>query len=743
MTRRHRLLWWLVFGAGTVLRLALFSGYGLGDDVGFFSRYHALLIADSFNPIHAYDFRFGLWLGVVGFMRLFGINEAGFIGFVTLCSVANLGLVYLLARQDWDRTTALLAMALLAVFPLDVLCSTLFVIDIPLAMYCFAAFWLYREALARRSLLWAGAASAMLFVAYTTKQWAVLIGFVFLPEALRDLRRTWRVSLVCGSGFLALVAAYYGWQWARFGDPFHDIHLVRSVAIFLPHSREILVDYPRMLFRANQYGSYFAGFYPHAVLVLAAVFLLRLFRAGKWLVYTAVLLAALAATPSHRVDGQWVVLVPHIFRYLCLLSIPLCLALTAYARELFLLAPRRTPRLGPVVGGTLTAGFLVLSVVQSVALTAPTRDAFGEGRRAIRFLRAFPDERVVSDMDFANRYQNLELRRARYDLTRGLKGETLEARAVEFQGISESLVVTGGGRLPWYGCHRCIADLGPLPIPPTWRLLTTFEGRPLAQYRHEPLRIWQVSQAVVKAGELLAGVPDLEGRTALLRDLVTRRDNAVAAAVGNRILEEAPRTPAVAFLTGKACTALGKLGCAKRHLIDALAGDLPPGQTREALMTLVRVAARSNDFDTARDWARELRRRFPEAPSDPELEDIESGMAEGFARYHGGRYHEARRIYARLAEHDGNADRRRRARYFLALTLFRQGEILQAVKTANAYRATYGEDPAWVELYFREGEALVARNPPRAHEVFADIMARFPSTLWAQEARREGSKWRN
>src|SRR6185503_1220658 len=106
---------------------------------------------------------------------------------------------------------------------------------------------------------------------------------------------------------------------------------------------------PRMLFRANEYGSYFAGFYPHALLVLAVVLLLRLFRAGKWLVYTAVLLAAMAAMPSHRVDGQWVVLVPHIFRYLCLLSIPLCLALTAYAREL-LLPPSRW-RL--VVGATL------------------------------------------------------------------------------------------------------------------------------------------------------------------------------------------------------------------------------------------------------------------------------------------------------------------------------------------------------------------------------------------------------
>jgi 4-amino-4-deoxy-L-arabinose transferase-like glycosyltransferase/tetratricopeptide (TPR) repeat protein len=739
MLRRHLLLWWLVFAGGAVLRLALFSGYGLGDDAGFFPRYHALLMAESFNPlagsfnpVHAYDFRFGLWVGVAGSMHLFGVNEPAFIGFVTLCSLVNLGLVYLLARQEWDRRSGLLAMALLAVFPLDVLCSTLFVIDIPLATYCFGAFWLYREALARRSLVWAGAAAATLLVAYSTKQWAVLVGLIFLLEALPDVRRTWRISLASGGGFLVFVAAYHGWQWFSFGDPLYSFDLERSVASFAPHSREILVDYPRMLFRANEYGSYFAGFYPHALGMLAAVLALRVLRVGKWLLYTGVLLAALAAMPAQRVDGQWVVVVPHIFRYLCLLSIPLCLALTAYARELV----RPAPRWDPALGGTLIAGFIALSIAQSIELTAPTRDAFGEGRRACRFLRGFRDDRIVSDWDFANRYQNLELARTRYDLTRGLVAQTLEARATDFRSVSEEVVVTGGARLPWYGCQRCTADLGNLPVPRGWRLLTTFEDRPLTQYRHEPLRIWRVSLAAEKARELLDGLPDLERREALLRDLSTRGENAVAAAVGIRMLEDSPGLPAVSLLTGKACAALGKLGCVRRHLAHALADGLEAHQAREALMVLVRAAARNGDFDAARRWIGEVRRRFPNATADPEFEDIESGMAEGFFSYHAGRFSKARRIYARLAEDDRDPGRRQRARYFLALSLFRQREIREAVEVTDAYLRSYGEDPFWVELYFREGEALVTRDPARTREVFDEIMARFPGTLWASEARR-------
>src|SRR5262249_20653095 len=147
-----------------------------------------------------------------------------------------------------------LAMALLAALPLDVLSSTLFVIDIPLATYCFAAFWLYRESLkgtGNRALGFALGASVFLLLGYIAKQWAVLVGLLFAAEGLPTVRTTWRQSLVCAGGFLLLLVAYSGWQWVTFGDPIKDLHAIRGMAIFEPHSWDNLLDYPRMLFLPN------------------------------------------------------------------------------------------------------------------------------------------------------------------------------------------------------------------------------------------------------------------------------------------------------------------------------------------------------------------------------------------------------------------------------------------------------------------------------------------------------------
>lgn len=490
-----------VFVAGVALRLVLFSGYGLGDDPGYFLSYRDLLETGTFNPTRAYNYRFSFWIPVVAFMWTFGVSEASWVGFVTVCSAANLVLVYLLARQEWDFAGGLLAMALLAVYPLDVLSSTLFVIDIPLATYCFTAFWLYRDALARTgraALARALGAAVFLFLGYSAKQWAVLVGLLFAVEALRAGRSAWRQSVACAGGFLVLVACYYGWQWIHYGDPLWDVHVVRKVALFSPLDRTLLLDYPGMLFLPTEYGTFFAGFYPHALVALAALLTVREPAAAKWLVYTTILLAALAAAPSHRENGRWVVLVPHIFRYLCLLSIPLVLALTAYASALI--------RWRRPVGIALLAVFMVTSVRQAVALTAPTRDAFGEMRQTSAMLRQFPDERVASDYDFVTRFVAFD-GGWRWSRAIWVRSESPEARALEFRGLADTLVVTGGARLPWYGCARCTANLGGLEPPATWQLLVSIEGRPLTSYRQEPLRIWRAPRSATSRNGSTAPSP--------------------------------------------------------------------------------------------------------------------------------------------------------------------------------------------------------------------------------------------
>jgi len=616
-----RVAWWTILAFAIGLRVALFSGYGLGDDPNYFSAYSTILRDGTWNEHTAYDFRFTFWPGVLAFLKLFGTSEWGWVGFITLCSVLNVPLTYALARQEWERPWAMLAMLLIAVFPLEVVTSTLFAVDVPLATYCYAGFWLYRVGCDHRRrppqrMAAAVAAGLLLFAGFSAKQWGILIGAIVAIEALVGLRDTWRTSLVTAGTFVALLAGYYGWQWIRFHDPIYDVHLVRSVSYFRPHTWKNQTDYLAMLFAPSAYDTWFAGWYPHALVVLALVFAARVRRAGKWILYFVVELVLLSATPSHydAAKGGWLILVPHIFRYLCFLSIPLCLALAAYLREVG--RSWRTP------GLVATAALVAWTVVQAIALAGPTRDAFEEQRRAnALILSTYPDETVWSDFGILGRLEAFAPDRRGDARGHELRAETPAEQARELGQVTDGVVVTGGARLPWYGCIRCAPSIASFRPPPTWRLVSTYREAGMTPYRREPLRIWRVSPSVQRADELLAQRHDEAGRLALLRELVAAGDFANAAEVG-RCLEEYAIGPrgSVAFMTGFSCARLGQPLCARAYYARAMTSDtIAPAEAR----SIVDATLLSEDPDDARlgcRWLRLLRARFP-------AERVDDGVA--------------------------------------------------------------------------------------------------------------------
>src|SRR6266849_4721237 len=241
-SHRHALLAVGIFGFGAFLRLALWSGYGLGDDPNYFQTYFEIYRSGVYDPNEPYAMRFGIWVPVVLCMKVLGVTEAGFIGAITFCSLLNLLLVYAIARQEWGPGGGLLAMALLAAFPLDVLCSTLFANDIILAAYCFAAFWLFRESLAEHvrpglRLLSAVATGPLLLCGFVAKPWVIFIGPLLVCEAIPRLRRRWSSVAVAAGSTGLLVGGFMVWQRLRFGDSLHHITVAKPLAIFLPYNR--------------------------------------------------------------------------------------------------------------------------------------------------------------------------------------------------------------------------------------------------------------------------------------------------------------------------------------------------------------------------------------------------------------------------------------------------------------------------------------------------------------------------
>jgi hypothetical protein len=613
--------------------------------------------------------------------------------------------------------------------------STLFAIDIPLSTYCFTAFWLYRAACRHdvgtvRLVGMAFASGVSLFLAYTAKQSALLIGALFAAEALWQPRDTWRASLVSTATLGLLLGAYLGWQWRRFGDPLYDVRLVSSVARFEPHTWANQLDYYRMLFLPDAYGGFFAGWYPHALVLLAVVFALRVRTAGKWLLYCMLALVGLSSVPARYEDGQWVLLVTHIFRYLCFASIPLCLALTGYLRELV--------RWRPSVGIAFIAALLGWTIVQAVDLSWPSRDAFGEQRRANAvILSMFPDELVWSDFGFLGRIMSFAPDHRETARIREIRSENPVAQARELANVTEGVVVSGGGRLPWYGCITCALSIAAFTPPPTWTLVTMYGAAENGPNRRESLRVWRVSPAVPQANALLAERVDDPSRVALLRELVASGADAVAAEVGRRLAEE-PLQPggSIAYLTGLAYWRMGRLATARAYWTRALGGTLSPAEARDILRAAI-VRGTPDDVDIVPGWVAGVRARFP-GELDPAMEAARPWLAEARPLLHAARYAEAATILRAIRDREGaTRARRQQAHYLVALSLLRAGAFDAGAQEAESYRKSYGEDDAWsIELRYREAEARLAVDGDRARQMLADLVARAPRSIWSAEARR-------
>ncbi len=207
--------------------------------------------------------------------------------------------------------------------------------------------------------------------------------------------------------------------------------------------------------------------------------------------------------------------------------------------------------------------------------------------------------------------------------------------------------------------------------------------------------------------------------------------------MGEALLRDAPAAERGELLhwTGLALVRSGRWRRGERLLEEHLAAATDPAEVRDDIIQLALATAARADFAKARGWAARLRERLPGSPPDPQLADIESGLAEGVTMYHTGRLEDARRRFAALAAQD-NPLTRRRARYFLALTLFRMDRLAEALEQSDAYKAAYGEDADWVELHYRHAEDMIVRDPAAAREILGDLVARFPASFWAGEARR-------
>ncbi len=474
-------------GVGIAIRLAWFSGLGLGDDN--LLKFHVdVLLNDGVVWPHLNAYRFTWWIPTAVSCRLLGVGEAGLLVPVVLFDALGMLLLYAFGKFLWGTSGAVIATLLLLVHPLDFAWSTMLTHDILLSFFSGLAILLILKALheeetARKRRDWMLAALC-LWLGFHTKISVVLLGPGIVLIGLLYRRRLDRHALVFVWTGLLLFGGTVLVSYVFTGDPiapytseieYQGLAQANSVE-FHRLTSSVFWSYPRWLFWRSDLGDFVHSLYPH---LLVTLFALSPFLGLRTSAAVAAWLAAVFLGMQFNVriwEGTWIspfrnIRHSHVFVY------PIILLLTGYLVALW----RRHPRVLVV----LLAPLLLFSARESIRTADRTRPVFANLRSATAFMAELPPKPVFTDKLFLDRLWLAGLH--------WLGGElqpSADLRRRQFAEAGSSYAVTGGPRDPYYGCFHCIGraeELGerwtllrewPLPedAPPWWP---------------EPLRVWE------------------------------------------------------------------------------------------------------------------------------------------------------------------------------------------------------------------------------------------------------------
>jgi len=491
--------------AGLSIRLLLFCGDGLGDDSNYFSAFKNIYDGKFLNS--QYYHRFSYWIPQVLIWKFLGINEFTFLLPILLSSLGCICLVYCIGKELFGTAVGLIGASLMAVHPFEVLNATLFSTDVNLSLYmlCCVYFFLLAQRSYRHVYFFLSA--LFLLFSFVNKPFGIFIVLV-LPvlilikeRRLRDMLRYWPMALWSVALFTVLLLGF----WKLTGDPLEiiNIYYTREPFHSAPIDRYQLSIYPKQMFLKSEFGERFHGFHFYAV-VLCLFFV----RRTDWPKIFGVLLWFMLIFSCHEFlpqkieAGQWLT-AQRIFRYFVIVVPPSVIWLAYFWGKWHRLSPR-----------TFFVAFLAylsLSVFWCWDSTRYSRIAFGEVREALVHLKGLGDVDIYADDYFLSKYQRL-MNAGNPDsrLHFWRDAETRHAWRSLFQSVSSGYVVTGGPRLPYYGCYSCIPNLGDFKPPPYWTLVKEFNREIFPPWKLEALRIWKVSSCEGLSGDVSIADPEFE-----------------------------------------------------------------------------------------------------------------------------------------------------------------------------------------------------------------------------------------
>lgn len=489
--QKQNLIFNILLG-GLILRWVLFCGDGLGDDPNYFHSFKN--IYDGYILNDPYYHRFSYWVPHVLIWKIFWINEFTFILPILLSSIGCIYLVYLIVKDMLDLETGLIAATLIAVNPFEVLNATLISTDVNLSLYILLSVYFFIIAQKEYNKLYFPLSSLFAFFSFVNKPFGlyvlpILTIFFFRKEGFKfnNILKYWFFIAVISGLFLSLFIAC----WILIGDPLTYITIYYTKAPF-HHSKIDLYQlkiYPKQMFFKNEFGERLHGFHFYSVLVC-----FLFIRRKDWQKIAAILawflmIFFLVEFLPHRIENFTPHTAPRIFRYFVIVIPPSILFVSYFWNKL---------RIEHKNAFALLFGmYVILSVFWSCDSTRIARIAFGEVRSAIKYLKNLGDVDIYSDWYLISKIQRLEYA-GNYNpkLHFWTNAETPEAWERKFLSVRKGYVVTGGPRLPYYGCYRCIPNMDKFTPPANWQLIKEFNKDLYPPWKTEPLRIWYVNRVL-------------------------------------------------------------------------------------------------------------------------------------------------------------------------------------------------------------------------------------------------------
>lgn len=220
-------LFWLtaVLLMAAAARLLFFSGLAGSDETVYSLRGLETARGLIIPSTDVGDLRYGVNLPIAGFLHLFGFNMVGLHAWAMLCSLGEIGLVFVLANRLWGLPPAIFSAVLLAVAPMHVHAAGRALADAPLAFFITLAFFSFFIA-ERQGARWLYAlAGAAIGFSWWIKPPVIVFGFIFLVYAI--LRRRWNTAwILVAVSAAVMILLEWGLFNLLFGDPWFAIHVV-------------------------------------------------------------------------------------------------------------------------------------------------------------------------------------------------------------------------------------------------------------------------------------------------------------------------------------------------------------------------------------------------------------------------------------------------------------------------------------------------------------------------------------